>query len=1032
MKLNFLLRASSLAVVLCLAGPALGAEFKLNGHIFTLSDGFEIEQVAGPPLVDRPIGADFDEQGRLFVSDSSGSNEPVQKQLETRPHRIVLLEDTDGDGRFNRNVVFADRMMFPEGVLWHDGALFVGAPPSIWKLRDTDGDHVADERTEWFKSDVLTGCANDIHGPYLGKDGWLYWTKGGFGKQNVAIPGKPPITDSAAHIYRARTDGTGLESFMAGGMDNPVEVVFTPENDVVFTTTFYAHPESGKRDGLVHAIYGGVYPKPHGVIDGLKRTGDLMPIITHLGPSASSGLCRYHSTVFGAEYQGSLFSTLFNMRKVMRHVLRPHGGTFASTDSDFLVSDNPDFHPTDVLEDADGSLLVIDTGGWYKLCCPTSQIAKPETLGAIYRIRRRRAPKIDDPRGLKLAWASMKLSDLAKRLEDPRPFVQQRAVAEFVKRGEKSVGTLESALKRGPHAAINAVWALTRIGTTPARQALQTAFAVRDESVRQAALASAGLLREDSAAAPLLEALRADSEHLQRTAATALGRLGASSAIAALLGAAATPHDRALEHAIIFALIEINDRDSTRNGLKAPSSYTRRAAMIALDQMDNGELQAAEVSPWLASSDRVLRDTATWVIGHRPEWGPALAGFFRERLRSANLTAAEREELQKQVTQMARNGAIQQMMGELIGDHRTSKITRQILLRAMAHSGLREMPAVWGRGLSANLLSLPEDTLPLALAALRALPPPKTNAIDFTELLLRIASATEKPLDVRSEALAAVAGQPVLDDKLFFFARAQLDVSRPPEQRAAAASILSKARLDENDLLTITENVQAAGPMELPKLLAAYERTTSEKVGLKLVSVLRHSKSRASLRAELLKPIFAKYPASVQAQAEALLAELNVDAAKQKTRLDELEKSLSNGDRDRGRRMFESTKTACATCHQVGYLGGKVGPDLSRIGSIRTERDLLESILYPSASFVRSYEPAIVTAKNGEEHSGVLREDSAHTITLVTGASTEVRLARSDIRDIRFGSLSLMPQGLEEQISPNDLADLVAFLKSLK
>ena len=94
---------------------------ELNGHTFTLPPGFTIELVAGPPLVNRPIVADFDEQGRLYVADSSGSNDKVDKQLKDRPHRIVRLEDTDGDGKFDKATVFADKMMFPEGVMWRDG-----------------------------------------------------------------------------------------------------------------------------------------------------------------------------------------------------------------------------------------------------------------------------------------------------------------------------------------------------------------------------------------------------------------------------------------------------------------------------------------------------------------------------------------------------------------------------------------------------------------------------------------------------------------------------------------------------------------------------------------------------------------------------------------------------------------------------------------------------------------------------------------------------------------------------------------------
>src|SRR6266536_3620682 len=128
---------------------ARSAQFKFPNHTFTVPDGFVVEQVAGPSLVNRPIEADFDEQGRLYVTDSSGSNEKSDKQLVDRPHRVVRLEETDGDGRFDRGTVYADKLMFPEGAMWYDGSLYVGAPPSIWKLTDTDGDGVADKREEW-------------------------------------------------------------------------------------------------------------------------------------------------------------------------------------------------------------------------------------------------------------------------------------------------------------------------------------------------------------------------------------------------------------------------------------------------------------------------------------------------------------------------------------------------------------------------------------------------------------------------------------------------------------------------------------------------------------------------------------------------------------------------------------------------------------------------------------------------------------------------------------------------------------------
>src|SRR6185503_2925278 len=178
---------------------------------------------------------------------------------------------------------------------------------------------------------------------------------------------------------------------------------------------FFETPAAGLRDGLIHAIYGGVYGKPHeDVVEGHPRTGDLMPMLAHLGPAAPAGIVRYSARVFGDEFRDNLFLCCFNLHKITRHVLVPAGSTYSTKDSDFLVSDNTDFHPTDILEDADGSLLVVDTGGWYKLCCPTSQLHKPDVLGAIYRIRRSEAPKVEDPCGVKLDVANLAASKAAE------------------------------------------------------------------------------------------------------------------------------------------------------------------------------------------------------------------------------------------------------------------------------------------------------------------------------------------------------------------------------------------------------------------------------------------------------------------------------------------------------------------------------------------------------------------------------------------------------------------------------------------
>jgi putative membrane-bound dehydrogenase-like protein len=1016
---------------------------ELNGHTFTLPPGFEIELVAGPPLVNRPIVADFDEQGRLYVADSSGSNDKVTVQLEKKPHRILRLESTKGDGKFDKSTVFADQMMFPEGVMWHAGSLYVAAPPSIWKLTDTRGTGTADQRSEWFQGKTLTGCANDLHGPYLGPDGWIYWCKGAFAKQTYERPGKKPFETRASHIFRCRPDGTGLEPVMTGGMDNPVDVVFTPGGERIFTTTFFQYPAGGQRDGLIHAVYGGIYGKDHDVIyDPVHKwtSPELMPVLTHLGPAAPCGLTRYESKAFGPDYQDNLFACLFNMQKVTRHVLEPSGATFKTHDSDFVVSSNRDFHPTDVIEDADGSLLVIDTGGWYKLCCPTSQLHKPDVLGAIYRIRRKGAAKVEDPRGLKLDLAELPFENLIGLMADGRPAVRKRAVNFFAKHKRLSVGVMEayisdsheSSVRSSPELGQNAVWALTRIDDPRARAMIRSFLTSSDASTRQAALHSISLWRDREALPKLRSLIESKSPHDQRAAAEALGRIGDKSAIPALLKAIAQTTDRFLEHSLIYALIEIADREGTALGLKSDNPRVRRAALIALDQMDEGKLSAATVAALLTSTEPSIKETASWIVGRHPEWGGDLAGFLRDRLNNKELTAAERDELTRHLARFAKSAAVQQLLAERVGDLSAPKETCRIALRAMAQAGLKEAPEAWVAGLTQRLTSKDAELLADAVATARSIAVPKPKAAALSAELLKI-GAGDAAVNVRLAALAAVPGG--LSDvpaPLFDFVRKHLDREQSVLTRTLAADVLSRSTLTSAQLITLTDALKSVGPMEVERLLDAYAKTTDEAVGLRLIAALNAPAVRSGLRADALKQRLAKYGSAVQKQAEELYSALNADAAKQKARLDELLTKLDGGDVRRGQAVFNGPKAACASCHAIGYLGGKVGPDLTRIGQIRNERDLLEAIVFPSASFVRGYEPVVVATKDGKVYNGLVRKDTPEEVQLVLNATQEVRIARDDIDDMQPSKVSVMPAGFDQQLTVGEIADLVAFLKACK
>jgi len=271
-----------------------------------------------------------------------------------------------------------------------------------------------------------------------------------------------------------------------------------------------------------------------------------------------------------------------------------------------------------------------------------------------------------------------------------------------------------------------------------------------------------------------------------------------------------------------------------------------------------------------------------------------------------------------------------------------------------------------------------------------------------------------------------------VDPLLFEMLVEALDPKRPLLERDAAAKVLARASLTDAPLLQLLPSLSLVGPLELTRLLDAFGRTRSEEVGLRFVSALKTAKAFTGLRADLVAARLTNFPASVQAKGRELVASLNTDAAKQKAHLEDLAGSLKRGDIRRGQAIFNSPKAACATCHAIGYLGGHVGPDLTKIGEIRTERDLLESILYPSASFVRNFEPMIVVTRDGEEQSGILQRETPEEVVLVTGVGGEVRMPRANIAELRPGTVSVMPQGLDTQLSGQELSDLLAFLKGTK
>jgi putative membrane-bound dehydrogenase-like protein len=953
---------------------------------FKVPDGFTVELAAGPPLVEHPIMAGFDDRGRLYVAENAGVNMQRKELEEKLPNSVVRLEDSDGDGRFDKRTDFADQLTFPQGALWADGWLYVASSGAIWRFRDKDDNGVAEVREKIVGSFGYTGNAADVHGCFLGPEGRIWWCEGRHGHDIVDVAGNPVSKGKAARIFSCRPDGSDVQIHCGGGMDNPVEIDWTDEGEMLGTVNIFYHKRG---DCLVHWMHGGLYPRhdqPE-VMAEFRRTGDPLDAVHDYGHVAVSGTCRVRGAgVSPARAEPSAAATFlvteFNTHKIVRTDLIRDGSTFRAETADFLQAASDDFHPTDVLEDADGSFLVIDTGGWFRIGCPTSQIAKPNILGAIYRVRRTDAAKPADPRGLAIEWDELDGTQLAELLGDQRHAVRERAIATLARQGEAAVPYLSGPLAGDDRLVKrNAIWTLTRIGTPKAQGSVRLiGLADKDPSVLAAAVYSAGVTRDEAALDDLLELIAGTETPPQilREAATALGKIGSESAVEPILEALRRDTDRVLEHALIYALIEIADRDATAKGLADESPRVRRAALIALDQIPAGNLTRDEVAALLDTTDQPLLTAALDVISRRPGWSDELVALAGKLLGQAELSDSEQSLLSGALVGLAKDEKIQALVGEHLGRSETSETTRSLLLDVISRSDVRPLPAGWMAALKSLLESNRAKELPLAIAAAGA-----TGDKELDDLLLALAHDPVRATETRLAALTAVADR--------------------------------KERLSAEEFDFVLQTLVSDSLVHRLSAVRLLAVTLSEEQSKKLNEL---ASANPAVRELILRP---NGSAASVVNAEQYRAKLEVALS-----------DLPSGGVETGKQVFFGRKAACSTCHRVGDGGGKIGPDLSKVGERRNERDLVEAVLFPATSIARGFESQVIRTTDGRTLTGLVVRETAESLFLRTSDQREVRLRRNDIEAQKPSDQSIMPAGLENTMSRQELADLVAYLRSLK
>ncbi len=990
-------------------------------------DGYAVEIVAGSDLVDYPMFATVDETGRLFVFESIGNvYEKTDDALKDPKFRINLLEDLNGDGVYDKSTIYADKVGFPQGGVFYKGSLYATSAPDLIKFTDTDGDGVADKQEILLSGWVLNVNANSVVGPFMGPDGWLYLASAIEGFDITTKEGER-LKGETARIWRVKPDGSNLQWISAGGMNNPVELTFTAASEVIGTETYFTNPKAGQRDALVYWTEGGIYPKPNNNItrDGLPLTGELMPVISKFSRVSPAGITRYRNNVLGDSYQDNLFSAQFNTHRVLRHKLFREGASFRTEDEVFFSSDNEDFHPTDVLEDGDGSLLVVETGGWFIKGCPLSQVSKPELKGSIYRVRKKDATKSKDPFGNAINWISLDIATVVKYLEDPRPFVADKTVNNLVDRGPESVGALANVL--GSSASViartQAVFALYRINSNESITALRNGLTDVDAQVRIAASKCLGLAKDNGSIQLLATMIQNDSDlACKRQAVTALGQIDEPEVIPALLRAAEGVKDRYVEHAIIYALISMNQPDLVKKGLTDPSNEVKKAALIALDQMQNRSLRPEQITSLLSSNDSTIATTARWVVSHHPEWSAHVITYLQKQLNKPKLEANEKGQLKDILVSFSKDVSTQKFVsGQMVGASTDKKL---FMLEVMSASDIKEVPSVWITQLGVELTSDVDVAV-------------KLDVLKFIRLhgITSLNSAIEKVADnnrntamLRINAIGASLNDSTqLSNKHFDYLYDQLQPGIEASARQQAAGVLGQAKLSDELLLKLAKDfLSKADAFLLPRLMPVFQGATDIEIGKALANALESSPGQDNITEEHLRKTFANYPAELNATIEKLIAKLNEVRAERLTRIKTIENAITRGDIERGRVLFFG-KAICYTCHTIGKEGGRFGPDLTSIQRDRSAHDLVEAIVYPSVSFVREYETYRIKTKDNT-YTGVIQSQTPDMIRLGISMQESVQIQRKDIMTTEILDNSMMPMGLDKLLTELEMADLMAFL----
>jgi putative membrane-bound dehydrogenase-like protein len=953
-------------------GPALSPAEAVKK--MTVPPGFSVELVAAEPDVINPVAMTIDERGRFWICESI---EYPRRSPGIGRDRVKVLEDTNGDGKTDKVTIFAEGLNIPSGIAVGYGGVWVVNSPDLLFLQDTNGDGKADKRQV-----VVTGFGRtDTHelpnSLTWGPDGWLYGLNGVFNYSHVKYPpGSPHAKKNpdgfkfTCALFRVHPRTWEFQVF-AAGTSNPWGIAWDNEGSAFISACVIDHLWHLTETGYYHR-QGGPYP-PH--------TWKLGSIVKHKHQKAAyCGITYFDSDAYPPEYREMLYMGNIHGGCINVDVLQRDGATyFAKPRPDFLTANDAWFMPVVQKTGPDGCLYVLD---WYdQYHCYQDANADPRGIdrlrGRLYRVRYKNTPRVV---GFDLSKESD--AELIERLHSPNVYFRQIAQRLLSERSNATSQTpLETLVlneKASKKTRLHAFWALLGMSRPLSSAFFEKVVAHADPSFRAWAIRGGyGNLSNPLDLSTALDTTADDSSpavQLQR-AITASKLYTGKGRMTRLLKILKRHGDDKLIPHIVWQNIEPLLEEGAEEFLEAVADLDAQPAIVSsgmLPLLAERILARRDPNPQsVVTLLAMLTDDKTGdATGARQ-----FLGAVARRVQNREITGTQLESLK---------AAVAPTIKQILAGGADGPLYFDTALLAISLKDMAGMPAI-RKVLSAT--TAPESQRLSALNALVAAG--DESLLETVDGIF--ADRKRNSAALRAQVLASLGKlrQPQVADMVLSHYK-----TLEPELQPRAVELLTQRVAWSKRLLA------AIGKKEIPanalnlnqvrRLLATGDKQLAEQVA-KTWGTIRDTRNP---------------------QREKLIAEM-----KQHIR-------SNPGNPFAGQKVFAKV---CGQCHKIYGKGFEVGPDITLNGRNSFDQ-LLSNVFDPSLVIGAAYRANTVVTTDGRVLTGLLVEDSQQRVIMKMQGGKLETIPRGEIEVFKASKISMMPEELEKQINPAEMADLFAFL----